>query len=341
MYPTLLSTATIGKYALSNKVVMAPTVTKRRVTDGVPNDMMVEYYSRRAGAGLIIAEGASPAESGMGHAHMPGIYSKAQVEGWRKVTDAVHAKGGRIFLQLMHTGRISHPANMPARSSIVAPSAVAANGQIWTVAHGWQPYATPKAMSTSEVQALIQQYVRAAKQAIEAGFDGVELHAANGYLMEQFLHPDTNQRTDKYGGSIPNRVRFILETVAAVSNAIGKDRTGIRLSPYSKVHDLQHHDQIDATYEYLVDALDLFSLSYIHLVDGYSLGEPEIPAMLLAGIRARFNGPLILNGDLDPMKAEYTLQSGLADMVAFDQPCATEDSAVCQALKSDVEMSVN
>lgn len=321
MYPALLSQATIGKYALPNKVVMTPTVTKRRVNDGVPNDLMVDYYSRRAGAGLIIAEGTSPVESGMGHAHMPGIYSKAQVAGWKKVTEAVHANGGKIFLQIMHTGRISHPANMPAKTRIVAPSAIAANGQIWTAAHGYQPYGMPKAMTTSEVQEMVQLHVKAAKQAIEAGFDGVELHAANGYLMEQFLHPDTNQRTDKYGGSIPNRVRFILETVAAVSAAIGKDRTGIRLSPYSKVNDLQHHGQINATYEYLVDALDTFSLSYIHLVDGHSLGEPEIPAILLAGIRARFNGPLILNGNFDALKAEDTLRSGLADFVAFEQPC--------------------
>lgn len=320
MYPALLTQATIGKYALSNKVVMAPTVTKRRVSDGVPNELMVEYYSHRAGAGLIIAEGTSPVESGMGHAHMPGIYSKAQVAGWKKVTEAVHANGGKIFLQIMHTGRISHPANMPAKTRIVAPSAIAANGQIWTAA-GYQPYGMPRAMSTAEVQEMVQLHVKAAKQAIEAGFDGVELHAANGYLMEQFLHPDTNQRTDKYGGTIPNRVRFILETVAAVSAAIGKDRTGIRLSPYSKVNDLQHHGQINATYEYLVDALDTFSLSYIHIVDGHSSGEPEIPAILLAGIRARFNGPLILNGNFDALKAEDTLRSGLADFVAFEQPC--------------------
>ncbi|OMP79904.1 MULTISPECIES: alkene reductase [unclassified Chitinophaga] len=322
MYPALLTQATIGKYALSNKVVMAPAVTKRRVNDGVPNELMVEYYSHRAGAGLIIAEGTSPVESGMGHAHMPGIYSKAQVAGWKKVTEAVHANGGKIFLQIMHTGRISHPANMPAKTRIVAPSAIAANGQIWTAA-GYQPYGTPRAMSTAEVQEMVQLHVKAAKQAIEAGFDGVELHAANGYLMEQFLHPDTNQRTDKYGGTIPNRVRFILETVAAVSAAIGKDRTGIRLSPYSKVNDLQHHGQINTTYEYLVDALDTFSLSYIHIVDGHSLGEPEIPAILLAGIRARFNGPLILNGNFDALKAEDTLRSGLADFVAFEQPCSS------------------
>lgn len=301
---------------------MAPAVTKRRVNDGVPNELMVEYYSHRAGAGLIIAEGTSPVESGMGHAHMPGIYSKAQVAGWKKVTEAVHANGGKIFLQIMHTGRISHPANMPAKTRIVAPSAIAANGQIWTAA-GYQPYGTPRAMSTAEVQEMVQLHVKAAKQAIEAGFDGVELHAANGYLMEQFLHPDTNQRTDKYGGTIPNRVRFILETVAAVSAAIGKDRTGIRLSPYSKVNDLQHHGQINTTYEYLVDALDTFSLSYIHIVDGHSLGEPEIPAILLAGIRARFNGPLILNGNFDALKAEDTLRSGLADFVAFEQPCSS------------------
>ncbi|SFD53757.1 N-ethylmaleimide reductase [Chitinophaga sp. CF118] len=322
MYPTLLSSATIGKYALSNKVVMSPTMTKRRTPGGIPNDAMVEYYSQRAGAGLIIAEGSGPSENGMGHAHMPGIYSKEQIAGWKRVTNAVHAKDGRIFLQLMHTGRISHPANMPAKTEVLAPSAIMAKGEIWTDTHGWQPHPTPRAMTTKEVEQMVKQYVKAATQAIAAGFDGVELHAANGYLMDQFLHPSVNKRTDKYGGSISNRVRFILEVVAAVSDAIGRDKTGIRLSPYSQVNDLQYHSEIDATYEYLADALDIYSLSYIHLVDGLG-GEPEIPAMLLAGIRARFRGMLILNGNFDAVRAEHTVQSGLADLVAFDNPCTT------------------
>jgi N-ethylmaleimide reductase len=318
MYPTLLSSTTIGNYAISNKVVMAPTLTKVHVPAGIPNDVMVNYYSQRAKAGLIIAEGTGPAENGMGHAHMPGIYSKDQIAGWKKVTKAVHENGGRIFLQIMHTGRISHPANMPAKTDIIAPSAVPAKGEIWTEQHGWQPYVTPRAMTTSEVQKMVQQYVKAATQAIAAGFDGVELHAAHGYLMDQFLHPDTNQRTDKYGGSIHNRVRFILETVAAVSHAIGKDRTGIRLSPYSQVNDLQHYHEIDATYEFLADALDTYRLSYIHL-----LTEPATPATLIAGIRSRFGGTLILNGDYDAIRAEQTVLNGLADLIAFENPCVS------------------
>lgn len=331
MYPTLLSSATIGKYALSNKVVMSPTMTKRRTPNGIPNDAMVEYYSQRAGAGLIIAEGSGPSENGMGHAHMPGIYSKEQIAGWKRVTSAVHHKGGKIFLQLMHTGRISHPANMPARAEVLAPSAVMAKGEIWTDLHGWQPHPTPRAMTTKEVEQMVKLYVKAATQAIDAGFDGVELHAANGYLMDQFLHPGVNRRTDKYGGSISNRVRFVLEVVAAVSSTIGRDKTGIRLSPYSQINDLQHHSEIDATYEYLADALDLYSLSYIHLVNGHDNGEPEIPAMLLAGIRSRFSGTLILNGNFDAVRAEHTVQSGIADLVAFDNPCVTAPGVMREA----------
>lgn len=321
MYPTLQSSATIGKYAISNKVVMSPVTTRRRAPGGIPDDAMVEYYSQRAGAGLIIAEGAGPSENGMGHAHMPGIYSKEQIAGWKRVTNAVHARDGRIFLQLLHTGRIAHPANMPAKTEILAPSAVSAKGEIWTDSHGWQPHPTPRAMTTKEVEQMVKLYVKAATQAIAAGFDGVELHAANGYLMDQFLHPTTNKRTDKYGGSIANRVRFVLEVVAAVSSAIGRDKTGVRLSPYSQLNDLQHHHEIDATYQYLADALDLYSPSYIHLADGHDKGEPEIPAMLLAGIRSRFRGTLILNGNFDASRAEHTVQSGLADLVAFENPC--------------------
>jgi N-ethylmaleimide reductase len=264
----------------------------------------------------------------MGHAHMPGIYSKEQIAGWKRVTSAVHHKGGKIFLQLMHTGRISHPANMPARAEVLAPSAVMAKGEIWTDLHGWQPHPTPRAMTTKEVEQMVKMYVKAATQAIDAGFDGVELHAANGYLMDQFLHPGVNKRTDKYGGSISNRVRFVLEVVAAVSNAIGRDKTGIRLSPYSQLNDVQHHNEIDATYEYLADALDLYSLSYIHLVNGH---DNEVPAMLLAGIRSRFRGTLILNGNFDAVRAEHTVQSGIADLVAFDNPCVTAPGAMKEA----------
>lgn len=318
MYPTLLSSAKMGKHTLSNKMVLAP-LNKRRAPEGVPNDLMVRYYSDRAAAGLIIAEGTAPAANGMGYAHMPGIYSKQQVAGWQRVTDAVHEKGGKIFLQIMHTGRISHPANMPRKTEILAPSAIAASGEIWTDTHGWQPHATPRAMSTKEVQEMIQLHVKAAQQGMQAGFDGVELPAANGYLLEQFLHPAANQRTDKYGGSIPNRVRFVLETVAAVSNSIGSEHTGIRLSPYSLLNDLHHHHEINATYEYLADALDIYSPSYIHLVNQQ---EAAVPATLIAAIRARFQGLLILNGNFDATHAERTLQSGLADLIAFDKPMA-------------------
>jgi N-ethylmaleimide reductase len=248
---------------------MAP-MTRSRAPGNVPTDLMVEYYRQRASAGLIITEGTSPAPDGLGYSRIPGLFDEAQVVGWKRVTDAVHEKGGHIFVQLMHTGRVFHPANLPDGAEGVAPSAVAAEGMMWTDEHQMQPQPTPRALLTEELSRVRDEFVRGAKLAIDAGFDGVELHGANGYLLEQFLHPQSNQRTDDYGGSVTNRARFVLEVARGVADAIGADRTGIRLSPWGVNGDMPHYPEIDETYAYLAEELQKSGI-------GYASGESPEP----------------------------------------------------------------
>jgi N-ethylmaleimide reductase len=223
----LFAAAKVGSLELKNHIVMAP-MTRCRAIDNIPNDLMASYYQQRATAGLIITEGTSPSPNGLGYARIPGIFSEAQLLGWKKTTSAVHKSGGKIIVQLMHTGRISHILNMPKGTQIEAPSAIKATGQMWTDAKGMQDYPTPKAMTTEDIVSTQAEYVTAAKNAMEAGFDGVELHGANGYLLEEFLSPASNVRHDKYDGTIENRCRFVIEVATAVAAAIGKDKTGIR-----------------------------------------------------------------------------------------------------------------
>ncbi|SHI37688.1 N-ethylmaleimide reductase [Hymenobacter daecheongensis DSM 21074] len=315
----LFSPAKLGTITLKNHVVMAP-LTRSRALGNVPNALMATYYGQRAGAGLIITEGTSPTADGLGYSRIPGLYSPEQVAGWKLVTEAVHAKGGRIFVQFMHTGRIAHPLNLPAGAEIVAPSAIAAAGEMWTDQQQMQPQPTPRALSTEEVKALVQQHAESAKLAIEAGFDGVELHGANGYLIEQFLNPAANQRTDEYGGSIENRSRFALEVAQATIAAIGAGRVGIRLSPHSQAGDLKPFDELDAQYLYLAEQLQKLNLVYLHLVDHSSMGAPKVPAAMVAGIRERFTNTLILSGGYDKQRAEADLQSGRADLITFGRP---------------------
>jgi N-ethylmaleimide reductase len=298
---------------------MAP-MTRCRAIDNLPNELMVTYYSQRAAAGLIITEGTSPSPNGLGYARIPGIFSQAQVEGWKKITSAVHKTGGGIFVQLMHTGRISHPLNMPAGAKIVAPSAVRAAGQMWTDAKQMQDFQIPQAMTAEDLQATKAEYVAAAINAIAAGFDGVELHGANGYLLEEFLSPYSNIRTDDYGGSIEKRSRFVLEVVTDVAEEIGKEKTGIRLSPYGTASDMQYYSQIHQTYHYLATELNKLDIAYIHLVDHSAMGAPEVPIEMKKAIRDNFKNSLILCGGYDKQKAEADLQSGLGDLIAFGRP---------------------
>ena len=315
----LFSPTKLGPLALQNRLVMSP-LTRNRATGNVPNDLMVEYYRQRASAGLIITEGTSPSPNGLGYPRIPGAFSAAQTAAWKKVTDAVHAKGAKIFLQLMHTGRIGHPLNLPAGATVLAPSAVAAAGEIYTDAGGMKPHATPKAMTEADLKTALGEYVQAAKNAVAAGFDGVELHGANGYLLEQFIRPNSNQRTDAYGGSIENRARFVLEVAKAVIAAIGKDKVGIRLSPYGAFNDMPPYPEMEADYAYLARQLNALGLAYVHLVDHSSMGAPAVPQSIKDTFRKEFKGALILSGGYDAARAEADLAAGKADLIAFGRP---------------------
>jgi N-ethylmaleimide reductase len=309
----LFSRYRLGPLELANRVVMAP-MTRSRAIGGLPNELMQTYYAQRATAGLLVTEGVSPSPNGLGYARIPGIFSPAQVERWRDVTSAVHAAGGRIFVQLMHVGRIAHPENLPANARVLAPSAVVPAGTMWTDAEGLQPFPVPEEMSAADLEDARDEYGRAATHAIEAGFDGVELHGANGYLLEQFLHPHTNRRTDAYGGGVEARARFVIEAARAAADAIGSDRVGIRLSPHSTFNDLPAHDEVTAQYVALVR--ELRGLLYLHLI---ASPHPEFEATASA-IRGVFEGPIVLNGGLDRARAEAALAAGKADLFAFGRP---------------------
>ncbi len=315
----LFSKTTLGPLTLQNRLVMSP-LTRSRAIGNIPNELMVEYYSQRGSAGLIITEGTSPSPNGLGYPRIPGMFSPEQVKGWKAVTDAVHARGAKIFVQLMHTGRIGHEANLPAGAQVVAPSAVAAAGEMYTDAKGAQPHPTPKALSEAEIKSTVGEYVHAAKSAIAAGFDGVELHGANGYLLEQFIRPNSNQRTDAYGGSIENRARFVLEVTKAVADAIGKDRVGIRLSPYGAFNDMPAYPDMEADYTYLARHLSALGILYVHLVDHSPMGAPPVPASIKETFRKEFKGALILSGGYDAVRAEKDLEAGKCDLVAFGRP---------------------
>lgn len=323
MAQKLFEPAQLGNITLANHIVMAPMTRNRATADHIPTDIMPTYYAQRATVGLIITEGTAPSPNGEGYARIPGIHSAEQVAGWRTVTDAVHAEGGKIFIQLMHTGRVGHASHLAENAEVVAPSAIAAEGQIYTDTEGVQDYPTPRAMSLDEVKQAVQEYVKASENAIEAGFDGVELHGANGYLIEQFIAPNTNQRTDEYGGSVENRSRFALEVAEAAGRAIGFDKLGIRLSPYGVFNDIKPYPEADETYRHLAEKLNELGLVYLHLVDHSSMGAPIVPEQLVNDIRERFTKTLILSGGYDVERAEAVLESGKADLVAFGRPVLT------------------
>ncbi len=316
----LLSTATLGALSLKNSVVMAP-MTRSRAIGGLANELMAQYYSQRSGAGLIVTEGVSPSPNGLGYARIPGLYNEQQMVSWRQVTDAVHKNGARIFLQLMHTGRVCHPANMPAGSRIVAPSAMALSGNMWTDAMGMQPHPRPEEMSRTDIQAAIQEFVHSARLAIQAGFDGVELHAANGYLLEQFLNPNANKRQDEFGGEPDQknegRMRFVLEIARAVAREIGPDRTGIRVSPYGVFNDMGAFKGVDEFYGVLAGKLSEIGLVYIHVVDHSAMGAPGPSPEVKRRIRQAFKGKYILSGGYNAGRAERDLAEGKGDLVAF------------------------
>ncbi|MEV0503377.1 alkene reductase, partial [Streptomyces spectabilis] len=297
---------------LANRIAMAPMTRSRAAAGGVPTDLNADYYAQRATAGLVITEGVQPSAVGQGYPDTPGLHSDEQIAGWRKVTDAVHAAGGRIFAQLMHTGRIGHPVLLPEGLVPVGPSPIAAAGQVYTH-EGPKDYVTPRELTGDEVRATVGEFVTAARNAIEAGFDGVELHGANGYLIHQFLAPGSNRRTDEWGGSVENRVRFAVEVAEAVSAEIGAARTGIRLSPGNPLNDI-HEPDPDETYLALVERLAPLGLAYLHVMEVGPIRD------LVTALRKGFDGPFILNpateGPTGPEELAL-IEDGTADLVSY------------------------
>ncbi len=321
MSVTLHSAYELSGLRVPNRMVMAP-MTRCRALGNVPNELMAAYYRQRAGAGLIITEGVSPSPNGLGYARIPGAFSAEQTEGWRKVTTAVHEAGGRIFMQIMHTGRVSHPANLPQGARVLAPSVVALEEtEMWVDAEmGTLPMPAPEAMTSEEVEATIGEFVAAASNAIDAGFDGVELHGANGYLIEQFIHPHTNRRDDEWGGSVEARLSFALEVTRRVADAVGAHRVGFRMSPWGVFNEMPHYDEIDETYLALARGLSDLGIAYVHLLDHSPLGAPEVPQSTKDAVRAAFDGTLIRCGGFDAASGEAEVESGRADLIAFGRP---------------------
>ncbi|MFZ2633910.1 MAG: alkene reductase [Desulfosalsimonadaceae bacterium] len=315
----LFSKTALGSLALRNHLVMSP-MTRNRATDNIPNALMAEYYSQRATAGLIITEGTSTSPNGLGYPRIPGIFSEAQIEGWKLITDAVHAKGAKMFIQFMHCGRIAHSLNLPPGAHVLAPSAVAAAVEMYTDAEGMKPLPVPQMMTEADIKTAIAEFAQAAKNAMTAGFDGIELHGANGYLLEQFIRPNTNERTDGYGGGIENRARFVLEVARAAMDAIGKDKVGIRLSPFGVFNDMPLYDAMESDYTYLADQLNASGLAYVHLVDHSPMGAPPVPDAIKAAFRKLFKRTLILSGGYDAESAESDLAAKKCDLIAVGRP---------------------
>jgi len=311
--PAILWTpARLGRVDLKNRLVMAPMTRSRALPSGAPGPHAAAYYAQRAGLGLLVSEGTQPSDEGQGYLFTPGIYTDAHVQGWKQVTDAVHAAGSRLYIQLMHVGRLSHPDNTPGRAQAVAPSVIAPQAQMFTQA-GMQPIPAPRALSTDEIARTVEDFAHAARRAVEAGADGVEIHGANGYLPQQFIAPNANTRADAYGGSIDNRARFTLEVARRVAAEIGPERTGIRLSPGATLGDLHEGPEGPALYRHLVRALDEIGLAYLHLMH---LGDEA----LLADLRAAWHQTLIVNRP-GRARAEIgnDIAAGRADLEAYGQ----------------------
>jgi N-ethylmaleimide reductase len=316
MNNVLLSPVKLGACALPNRVIMAP-LTRMRAADNIPTELMATYYVQRASAGLIISEATQISTLGAGYPATPGIYNALQIAGWKKITDAVHTANGRIFLQLWHVGRISHP-DYHNGALPVAPSAIAPQGNAVTPA-GMKPFVTPRALEANEIKDIVEQYRQAAINALAAGFDGVEIHSANGYLLDQFLRDGSNQRTDNYGGSVENRTRFLLEVTAAVTAVCGAERVGIRFSPSGTFNDMTDSDPT-RLFRYVLEQLSHLGLAYVHIVDALDSDIRHGAQVVdLAVLRKAYQGAFIVCGGYDKARAEQALADGLADAVAFGQ----------------------
>jgi N-ethylmaleimide reductase len=327
--PDLFSPAEVGPLGLKNRAVMAPLTRSRAGPGNVPTQLNALYYAQRASAGLIIAEATQIAPEGQGYISTPGIHSADQVEGWKCVTKAVHIAGAPIVLQLWHVGRISHPSFQPGGALPVAPSAIKPNGQAFT-AKGFEPIPTPRALETAEIPGVVEQYARAARNALAAGFDAVEVHAANGYLIDQFLRDQTNKRTDRYGGSIENRSRFLLEVVEAVTGAVSADRTGVRISPQNGQNDISDSDP-QRLFNYVAQQLSGKGLAYLHIIEGDTGGVP-VPPFDYAKLKRLFGGIVIANNGFDKARASGAIAQGRADLAAFGKPFISNPDPVIRLL---------
>jgi len=313
--PDLLGPVNLGPYRLRNRLVMAPLTRNRAGPGNVPQDLNVAYYAQRASAGLIITEATQISPQGVGYPATPGIHTPEQIEGWRRVTEAVHAKGGRIFLQLWHVGRISHPALQPDGALPVAPSAIRPDGEAPTY-QGPQAFVTPRALETAEIPGIVEQYRAAARNALAAGFDGVEVHGANGYLLDQFLRDGSNQRSDAYGGSLENRARLLLEVTRAVIEVWGANRVGVRLSPVNSFNSMSD-SRPEETFTYAARELSRLAPAYLHIVEIDRNGAAAGKGFDWRQIRDAFNGLYIANSGYDQARANAALARGAADLVAF------------------------
>ncbi|MFG1184403.1 alkene reductase [Xanthobacter aminoxidans] len=327
----------LGNLTLPNRIVMAPLTRNRAAAGFVPGDLAPQYYAQRADAGLLITEASQISQQGQGYQDTPGIYSDAQVEGWKKVTDAVHAKGGRIFIQLWHVGRVSHTSLQPNGGAPVAPSALTAASKTF-VNNGFAETSAPRALELSEIPGIVADYRRAAANAIKAGFDGVEVHGANGYLIDQFLKDGSNQRTDAYGGSIENRARFLLEVMDAVIAEIGAARTGLRLSPVSPANGISESNP-QALFNHVIDELEKRHPVYIHVVEGATGGPRDVaPDFSFEELRKRYSGAWMVNNGYNLALANAVLAQGKADLVAFGKPFISNPDLV-ERLRRDAPLN--
>jgi N-ethylmaleimide reductase len=315
----LFEPSKLGPITLENRLVMAPLTRNRAVPPGmVPSPLAVDYYGQRASAGLLVTEASQVSQQGQGYQDTPGIYSKEQVAAWRKVTDRVHGRGGHIFIQLWHVGRISHTALQAGGAAPIAPSAILAKGK--TFVNGtFADVSEPRALELSEIPGIIEDFRRGAANAKEAGFDGVEIHGANGYLLDQFAKDGANKRTDSYGGSIENRARLMLEVSKAVAAEIGAEHTGIRISPVTPANDISDSNP-QPLFDYIVDQLNALKLIYIHVIEGATGGPRDIAPFDYASLRKRFAGAYVANNGYDFELANKVLAEGAADLIAFGKP---------------------
>ena len=334
----LFENYTARNLPLQNRIVMSPMTRSRAVQDNTPNALMAQYYAQRASAGLIVTEGTSPSPNGLGYARIPGLFNQAQIDGWKLVTSAVHAKGGKIVVQLMHTGRVSHVSNLPQGAEVLSPTAEVCPGEMYSDSMGMQAHSAPRVMTQADIEHAIGEFKQASLNAIAAGFDGVEIHAANGYLIEQFLNANVNTRTDAYGGSAAARNKFTLDILKSVSHEIGADKVGIRISPHGAFNNTGAFGGVDQQYLDLVKEISNMGLLYLHVLDHSAMGAPAVPVELKQQLKSLFKGPFILAGGYERASAEKAISDGQADLIGFGRPFISNPDLV-QRMKTNAVLT--